>query len=157
MKRLVQSRGRAVALAVLVLAGGCAKVPPTLTEAEGTVTLNGQPLPNAQVQFVPDLADFGAEYNSVGTTDEQGHFRLTCQGNGQNGAVIAKHRVLVIEAPVPAELRGQSSDSQQKLAAYQAKLKNRPIPTTYSSVGQTPLVIEVTADQKTYAIKLTRP
>jgi hypothetical protein len=135
---------------------GCGKTPPAVTEAEGVVLLNGKPLPNAQVEFVPMLADFGAEMNSVGVTDEQGRFRLTCNDKRQPGAVVGKHRVLVTDPPMPRELRGQSEKAQKAQTEYQAKLKNRPIPEEYGNVGQTPLQIEVTPEQKSYTLTLTR-
>jgi hypothetical protein len=143
---------------VFLVAGalaGCKPVPPPVVEAEGTVTLDGAPLPFAYVQFVPDLKHFGAELNSGGLTDEQGHFVLTCVTRSQPGAVVAKHHVLVTES-TPADMRGMDEKSQERLAAYQAKLKNRPIPGVYATLSKTPLEIEVKSDQKTYDLKLTR-
>jgi hypothetical protein len=151
------SRQSALAMGIIVIAMGCGgKSLPPLTEVEGTVLINDQPLPHAQVQFIPELSDFGAEVISEALTDEQGKFRLICNKDGQPGAFVAKHRVVVASAPVPSELRGQSGDSQQKLAAYEAKLKNRPIPKQYSTAGQTPLFVDVKTDQRTYVLKLTR-
>ena len=43
----------------------------------------------------------------------------------QPGAVVGKHRVLVMDAPGPKEARGPSAASQQKYAEYLASLKNR--------------------------------
>jgi hypothetical protein len=135
---------------------GCSKVPPPVTEAGGVVKINGAPLANVQVEFVPDLADFGAETNSSAVTDENGHFQLIYSKTGQPGAVIASHRVLVMEGPVPSELRGMSATAQDGLANYLKRLKNRPIPEQYGSVGKTPLRVEVKADKKEYEIDLTR-
>src|SRR5437870_12181738 len=86
-----------VALALALLTLGCSKSPPPITEVEGVVLLNDQPLPFAQLQFMPELSNFGAEQASTATTDEQGKFRLTCNRNGEPGAVVAKHRVIVTE------------------------------------------------------------
>jgi hypothetical protein len=145
-----------LALAVALALPGCRRVPPPVTEAEGTVLLDGKPLPQAQVEFVPELRHFGAEMNSTAVTDDQGHFHLTCAYNQQAGAVVAKHHVLVSEAPVPAELRGMDERSQTKLAQYQAQLKNRPIPDVYGTLSKTPLVVEVKPGEKTYDLQLTR-
>jgi hypothetical protein len=147
------------ALAVLGVAltlSGCQKVPPPLTEAEGTVLLDGKPLPQAHVEFVPELRNFGAEMNSTAVTDDAGHFHLTCSFNQQPGAVVAKHHVIVMEAPTPAEYRGQDERAQTGLAQYYAKLKNRPIPEKYGTLSKTPLVVEVKAGQSTYNLDLTR-
>jgi hypothetical protein len=141
---------------VLVVLGiaalGCAKTPPPVTTVEGTVLLDGKPLPFAMVQFMPDTADFGAELNSTGVTDEMGHFTLTCTRQNEPGAVVGKHRVVVIEGPVPGDIRR----NQDKAAEYQNKLKNRPIPAAYGTFSQTPIIIEVTADKKDYTVKMTR-
>src|SRR2546430_4075730 len=48
-----------------------------MTKVKGVVLLNDKPLPNAHVEFVPEVANFGAELNSTGATDEKGQF--TCQ------------------------------------------------------------------------------
>jgi hypothetical protein len=143
-------------LGVALTLSGCKKVPPPVTEAEGTVLLDGKPLPQAQVEFVPDLRDFGAEMNSTAVTDDAGHFHLTCGFNEQPGAVVAKHRVIVMEPPTPGEFRGQDEATQTRLAQYIAKLKNRPIPEKYGTLSKTPLVVEVKAGQSTYDLQLTR-
>jgi hypothetical protein len=145
-----------LALTVLAL-GGCNKVrPPTLTEVEGTVLLDGKPLPNAQVEFQPDLPKFRAEYNSYATTDDNGHFQMVCAHMQTPGAAIGKHRVLVSEPPAPKEFRGMDGESQERYARYVDGLKNRPIPPQYGAANTTPLNIEVKAGQKTYDINLSR-
>ncbi len=60
-----------------VFCAGCAKNPPPVTQVDGEVLLDGQPLPFAQITFVPDLEHFGAEMNSTGQTDEKGWFTVT--------------------------------------------------------------------------------
>jgi hypothetical protein len=156
MPRTIPATSACLALTAVLVLSGCGKTPPRVTEVEGTVLLDDKPLPNAQVQFVPELSNFGAEMNSTGVTDDKGRFTLTCAYQSQPGAVVGSHRVVVTDAPVPRELRGQTREAQEKLARYQAGLKNRPIPAVYGSVGQTPLRLEVKADQKTYAVNLTR-
>ena len=143
-----------LAYGVAVALSGCAKVPPPVTDAEGTVLLDGKPLPQAKVDFVPQLSNFGAEMNSTAVTDDEGHFQLTCAYKQQPGAVVAKHYVLVTEAPTPAEFRRMDPQTQAKLAQYQAKLKNRPIPAVYGTLGT--LVVEVKPGQKTYGLQLSR-
>lgn len=144
-------------LALLAMfACGCSPTPPPVTLVEGVVLLDGKPLPNAQVQFIPNLEQFGAEMNSTATTDDHGRFELKCTYKAQPGAVVGKHWVLVIEPPVPAELRGVSEQAQLRMQDYLDKLVNRPIPEEYGTVGKTPLIIDVTKDRKTYELKLTR-
>src|SRR5262245_27963016 len=147
---------RAFAVVLAFGTAGCARVPPPVTEVEGVVLLDKQPLPNAYVEFVPELEHFGAELNSRGITDEQGRFQLVCAQRQQPGAVVAKHRVVVLEAPTPEEFRQQTEVAQEKYALFLAKLKNRPIPDAYASVSQTPLRVEVVADKKNYTLEMTR-
>src|SRR5262245_49007546 len=149
-------RSLLVLFAALCAVIGCAKTPPPVTAVEGDVFLDGAPLPFASVTFAPDLEHFGAEMNSIGKTDDKGHFTLVCSYKSEPGAVVAKHRVLVAELPPPAEYRRPDGETQEKYANYLAKLKNRPIPIEYGAVGQTPLILDVTADQKTYKLELKR-
>ncbi|HEV3143192.1 MAG TPA: hypothetical protein VGZ47_04835, partial [Gemmataceae bacterium] len=133
-------------LLVAILVAGCAKrQPPPCTEAEGTVWLDDQPLPFVQVEFIPDLPKFKGELNSMATTDENGHYRLTCGYKDQPGAVIARHRVVIREAPAPREMRGMDGDSQERYARYVTGLKNRPVSQVYGTASTTPLIVEVTA------------
>jgi hypothetical protein len=146
----------AAALGLLALTlSGCTKAPPPVVEAEGTVLLDGKPLPLAHVEFVPELHNFGAEMNSTGETDDAGHFHLTCMFKQQPGAVVAKHHVIVMEPPTPAEFRSQDEATQARYAQYIAKLKNRPIPDKYATLSKTPLVVEVKAGQTSYDLQLS--
>jgi hypothetical protein len=142
-------------LATLPVAG-CKKTPPPLTEVEGRVLLNGNPLPNAYVEFMPELKGWGAEVNSTGLTDDKGYFRLTWAYREQPGAVVATHRVVVTDPPPTKEMRGPSQASQERLAAFLTSLKNRPIPKQYGGYSETPLRVEVKPDQKVYDLVLTR-
>jgi hypothetical protein len=154
MKATINRASITIALTVVLFAAGCAKKPPSFTVAEGTVTLNGQPLPHVTVQFYPLLEDFGAEFNSVGLTDEKGHFKL--ESSGLEGAAVCKHKVVIIEGPAPAEARGQSEKAQKAFTDHRQGLKNRPIPSQYGSFSQTPLEVEVTTGKTTYDLPLKR-
>jgi hypothetical protein len=139
-------------LAALALAGGCGKSPPpTIVAVEGTILLNGKPLPKAEVRFTP-VTDLGPEYIAIGVTDEKGQFKLSC--NGQPGACACDSYVTVKEAEIPAKLRPESA--QAELHKYLESLGNRPVPRKYGNVAETPLRVMVTADQKDYPFKLVR-
>jgi hypothetical protein len=145
-------------LACLVLClAGCSKSPPPVTEAEGVVLLNGQPLPHALVTFVPQLSNFGAEMNSTAISDEQGRFVLQCTYKSQPGAVVGKHRVLVAEGPVPNNLRGMNREAQEGYAAFLKKLKNRPIPKLYAAAGSTDLEVDVQPGGQAIRLELKGP
>jgi hypothetical protein len=143
-------------IAAVFALSACGKTPPEITEAEGLVLLDNEPLPFVQIQFVPELTDFGSQYNSTAVSDKDGKFKLTCGKTGAPGAVVSMHRVVVSDF-TPKELRGESIEAQEKMADYYENLKNRPIPTIYGSVGKTPLRVEVISGQSVYVLRLTRP
>jgi hypothetical protein len=134
--------------------GGCGRRLPAVVPVQGTVLVNGKPLPKARVTFVPQLDNFGAESNSTAVTDENGQFTLTCTFNGQPGAVVAKHVVLVAEASLPEEMRNVRD--ARVIRQYQAKLGNRPIPSRYSSVRESPIQIDIKDGQEPVTLKLSR-
>jgi hypothetical protein len=78
--------------ALLALGCGGKKFAPV----SGKVTLNGQPLANAHVNFQP-VAEKGAAVAGVGSngqTDAGGQFTLKTDA-GQNGALVGKHKVRI--------------------------------------------------------------
>ena len=81
-----------IALLVVSVGSGCR---PALVDVEGQVIMNGQPLPQAQIQTYPSDDRWPG---ASGMSDEQGYFRLTTfVDNGfQSGAFIGQHRVTVI-------------------------------------------------------------
>jgi hypothetical protein len=139
----------------LAMTSGCTPKLPAIVPVSGTVYLDGKPLAFANIEFVPDLRDFGAESNSTAVTDEEGHYSLVCSYRQQPGAVVATHHVLVMEH-IPDEMRGMSARAQKQLSEYQAKLKNRPIPDFYATLSRTPLTVEVKPGQETYDLQLSR-
>lgn len=144
-----------VVVAGLGFAAGCGKPsPPPLVEASGTVTLNGDPLPNASVRFIPMFKGFGAEVIAEAVTNQDGAFKLICLGT--NGACVGTHKVTVEEGPLPREAIGESGRAQMAMTKYLQSLPNRPIPSEYGNVAQTPLTIEIVPDKTTYDLDLQR-
>ncbi|MFH1267628.1 MAG: carboxypeptidase regulatory-like domain-containing protein [Planctomycetota bacterium] len=78
-------------LCVSSLAAGCADGGPKLGQVSGTVTLDGQPLAPAKVEFQPQEAGGSPSY---GTTDESGRYELTFSLD-RPGAMIGKHLVRI--------------------------------------------------------------
>jgi hypothetical protein len=135
-----------VIAAVAALSGGCAKEPPPLiVPAEGVVWLQGKPLKKVEVRFIP-LIDHGPEYVATGVTDDKGRFTLTC--NGQPGACAGENKVLILEAELPANLKGE--DALAELAKYFEALGGRPLPTQYANLAESPLKVTVSAERKEY-------
>jgi hypothetical protein len=136
----------------IVLLAGCRPQPVTLVPVEGVVLLNGAPVPNVRIQFVPQVPNSG-EYVATGMTDTEGRFTLTCRG--QNGARAAEN-VVVLSEDVPEELTGSSDEARFGLEKYLKNLKNRPIPPKYLNAAQSPLRVVISASQKDYKIELSR-
>lgn len=63
---------------------------PPLGRVSGVVTLDGQPLADADVTFQPE----GAGRASVGTTDAEGQYELVYL-NDVDGAIVGSNRVLI--------------------------------------------------------------
>jgi hypothetical protein len=157
-------------LTLTAAAGGCQRGPTwNLAPVEGTVTKDGHPLPGIEVTFLADL-DAGTEGPlAKGTTDEAGHYRLRTD-NGDDGAVVGKHRVVLHNLKLPTkqvsgdvrrrprkekdkhlqeELRKketarQSLEIAKRMEEELRKATGAPrVPPSYGSFNDTPLRVEV--------------
>jgi hypothetical protein len=142
-----------VALTLFACCGCGPKLPP-IVPVEGVVTINGKPVANALVVFMPVLERFGMETISTATTDEHGHYTLICQTAQTPGAVTGSHIVTVSETAVPENFR--TGHDYKGLEAYYAKFGNRPIPTEYQNRSKTPLKIEVSNQTPVINLDLKR-
>src|SRR5262245_7095956 len=87
-------RTRVLLAVALVLVLGCGGR--KFASVSGTVTMDGKPLPNAVVTFIP-VAEKGAidaGESSTGKTNEKGEFTLKST-TGKNGALVGKHKVSI--------------------------------------------------------------
>jgi hypothetical protein len=75
--------------ATLVLFLGCGDGHPTRVPVSGRVVIDGQPLSEGNIRFVPEHGR-----PSAGTIGADGRFTLTCY-DGNDGALLGKHRVQV--------------------------------------------------------------
>jgi hypothetical protein len=151
-----RSFGSLAGLFASIFVPSCAPSLPPFTEVEGTVTLDGSPLPGATIEFVPLLDHFPPRYNSRAVTDDQGHYRLVSDFNQTSGALATKHRVLVREQPIPDGMEQRSRENLLRIREWEKSLVNRPIPPAYGQFGQTPLTVEVKQGQSVYDLSLTR-
>ncbi len=95
--------------------------------------MNGKPLPNAALTFQP----VGGGMASVGATDQDGRYTLEFYDNGQPGAIVANHRVVIRTHRRQANTEDTSSDRADP------SLRD-PIPRRYNDA--TELTMEVPAD-----------
>jgi hypothetical protein len=141
----------ALAAALALGAAGCGGGKPwdVNDRVEGTVKLDGAPLANVFVQFVPDIDPKIQAPTSNGFTDEKGQFKLAFDDQ-RPGAVVGKSFVVVVRGRTAAG-GGDDRDPQARQAPAGAA-----VPEVYSLAAKTPLTVEVTADRHTYDLTLSR-
>jgi hypothetical protein len=137
---------RAALAGLLAFGLGCGKPLVFTDTAEGTLTLDGAPLPGAHVEFIPNVPEGTKAPGSSAITDEKGFFQLTRNDNHKPGALVGTHRVVVF--PGRAD---QSKDDSSGTASGTVSL-----PPVYSNAAKTPLVVEVTQDRKSYELRLNK-
>lgn len=121
---------------MVVLTGCGGSSGPDLLPAEGTVTLDGQPLDQAVVTFVPANGR-----PSVGVTDPQGHYRLKYTED-RSGALPGAHKVVIVSEVAPSG--GEGSDPKPG--------RKELLPKRYHE--QTELTANVVSGTKTYDFQL---
>jgi hypothetical protein len=87
-----------VSVPVLVVAAGCRDSLP-LGEVDGVITMDGQPLPEVLITFVPEAAGNGTPVRSMAVSDDEGRYRLQAE-TLVSGAVLGEHRVIVEDLAV---------------------------------------------------------
>ncbi len=78
---------------LLLLASGCKSEIP-YGSVEGVVTVDGKPLPNAEVVFMPDPDKGTVGPRSVAITDKDGHYRIASD-KGRDGTPVGFNTVVV--------------------------------------------------------------
>src|SRR5262245_42383990 len=94
-----------------LLLAGCSRVPPMGT-VSGVVTLDGQPLPDVEVQFLPDPEQGTCGATASCYTDEEGRFTLRTERHHTDGALVGTHRVVFVDIaalPDPVSLPGMGA------------------------------------------------
>jgi hypothetical protein len=122
--------------AVLALVHGCGSNNPETMEVTGTVTLDGKPVPDAIVTFLPQ----DGRRSATGSTDAGGSYSLATFELG-DGAFPGKHGVAIYSKFAPA-MRGEASPdgSKQSIASGTA------IPKQYGLPATSGLTADVTRD-----------
>ena len=126
--------------ALLVAATGCRGR--EFGQVEGTITLDGAPLPDVEVVFIPDPARGGSGNNASAVTDAQGHYSLRSSREGKDGVVAGIHRVVLTDLLMVADFTsaGDAPRAGAGVAAPQPPgSKKRRFPTTYGDLAETPL------------------
>ncbi len=137
---------------------GCGGGPnPEILPVSGVVTIGGKPLPSAEVRFVPMAEGLDGNFIASGITDKKGEFSLRLQGKEEVGCVACLCKVTIDDQPMPDKVRSAYGSGNQALVKrYEDSLKNRPIPTEYKLLRNTPLSYEVSAEQAEFNIEIER-
>ena len=123
---------------------GCGQDPLPAT-VEGTLRLNGRPLDNCLVTFLPELGQEAQGPSSTGLTDQHGSYRLRCD-NQQEGAAIGWHRVTVQDLSVSTGVRRRDHgmvDTEIEEKTPPPPVRRSRIPDRYTSATETTLRKEV--------------
>ena len=156
MKRWIGRMRALLPYGVLLVAIGCSSQVP-VAEVEGIVKLSGKPLSHVRLVFMPDPQKGTRGPVSAGTTDEQGHFHLTCEDE-RPGAVVGWHRVIISDMKVhlPRAVRNGRRDDDDPQNAIKGKIQASRVPEKYTMAGHSPLEIEVKAEKNNLPIDLSR-
>ena len=137
----MQRTAPVVALVAIVVLGlspaGCGPDGPELAPVAGTVTLDGNPLAGARIEFQPQEGENASP--SYGMTDQAGRYKLI-YGPGQKGAMLGRHAVRISTG-------GQSSDGVNPAMEIPER-----VPPRYNS--ETELFREVESGGNTIDFKL---
>lgn len=111
---------------------------------KGRVTLDGEPLANASISFIPQ----GEGRQATGTSDANGEFTMSTI-DPKDGALPGTYKVAIVPtSPMDQTPEGLSADeAMAAAAAAAAKRKGKPagpeVPEAYTRVDKTPLTQEV--------------
>jgi len=128
---------------VLAGAGGCNKGGPELVPVAGTVTHNGQPVPNLRIIFQPEHGRI-----SWGSSDASGHFVLHYDADHE-GAKVDNHTVYVAE-------EGANVDPTAAMAGVKIQKRSPELAAAIAKYGpdKSTLKVEVKKADRNVQLKL---
>jgi hypothetical protein len=130
-------------LAVFLLCFGCNRTGPQIVAIEGTVTHDGQPLPDLMIYFQP-----ASGRPSWAISDAKGHFVLDYDPD-YDGAVVGNHTVWVLENPNASDpLLTQGKPRQKRSPEMKAVLDK------YGSAESSPYKVEIKKADRNFQLKL---
>jgi hypothetical protein len=118
---------------------------------EGVVTVDGKPLPEVEVVFLPDPEKGNNGPRSAAYTDAQGHYKLYCDQAQRAGVVVGPARVCIIDITAVGSLNampgvrmpGALAIPEADVEKARSKAKRARTPPEYQSPARTPLHVEV--------------
>lgn len=136
----------AFALTALALAG-CEKKPKALgyepCNAEGVVTIDGKPLPNGMVTFVPQIAESAGGHPGIASVDASGAYKL---GNAENGRYKSLRPGEYVVMVVAMDLDRSHGKPSPKLS----------VPAKYANALESPLRVTLKPGENRIDLSLVR-
>lgn len=132
-------------LTVSILAGcGMGSQTPDLSPVKGVVTVEGQPVPEGQVTFVPDSTQGTRGPSFVGELQKNGTFSVRGP-NGVEGAIPGTYQVIIQSSGASsADLMKNMQTREYKASDFK---RSRLIPLVYETPNSTPLKVIVEAEK----------
>jgi hypothetical protein len=126
-------------------------------EVEGRITLDGKPLADVQIVFLPDPAKGNKANNSSATADANGYYRLYATRDERSGTVLGSHRIVIIDLTMVSDTTGAGDPPGiGKMNAGLPGSKPRRFPKAYGEANDTPFRdVEVSAGKQTLDFDLT--
>jgi hypothetical protein len=157
-RKLFVAAARLAVAALCIAMTGCSRQA-ELGGVSGSVLLDGKPLSNVQVEFVPETRGkpkVGLPM-SVGVTDEAGRYELHAT-DGRLGAAVGEHRVVVRDLALPAGGRIGSRAEADRAATVVGRAKLSPqtrLPAAYMNSATSPLHLTVASGEQTLDLELS--
>lgn len=125
---------------------GCGDGRPSLVPVTGILTLNGEPVADAQVGFQPQ-GIAGYERPSLATTDSQGRFVVGTYDK-EDGLPVGKYVVTVFKREAVSKVP-ENYNSEDVAANTQPVRYQWTVPRQYSDAEESGLTVEVTSSGMT--------
>jgi hypothetical protein len=120
-------------------------------QVEGRVTLDGKPLDDVEIVFLPDPAKGNQGNSATAYTDGDGRYRLESPRDNREGTVLGPHRVVITDLSAIAPLGGGAPAGDGVNApAARGGAKPRRFPIKYSAAADTPFKdVEIKSGKQT--------
>ncbi len=116
----------------------------------GQVLLDGNPLPNASIQFVPQ----GTGRDATGATDAQGNFVMSTN-EPRDGVMAGTYKVVITAmATAPPQQFASADEAMRAAATAKPMTPSSLVPMKYTRADLTPLMIEVPLKEKRAVLEL---
>ena len=147
---MISNLTRPTALAVVAFFGmlaipGCTGQ--SLGPVEGTLMMNGKPLANVQVEFMPEANG----PRSTGVTNQEGKYRLATDDQ-RTGAVVGRQRIVLHDLQIYDDKPPAPGESPKRDII---PVRPSRFPPRYGNPASTPLKKEVKSSPNTIDLEVT--